>query len=331
MLTTPLCDLLGIDAPLIQAPVGSASCPALVAAVSRAGALGMLSFTWAPVEQVATDLAELGVLLGPDVPFGVNFILDFSIEEKLALCLKAGVRVVSTFWGDPAPFVERIHAAGAVHLHTVGSAVEAVRAVEAGVDAVVCQGWEAGGHVWGTAASLPLIPAVVDAVSPVPVIAAGGIADGRGLAAVLTLGAQAAWVGTRFLASEEARTHEVYRSRVVAAAETDAVHTLAFDGGWPGAAHRALWNSTLEAWEAAGRPAASERPGEGDVVASGPWGDQLRYGDMMPLPGMRGDLEAMALYAGQSAGLVREVLPAARIVEGFVREATDVLSRLGGV
>jgi NAD(P)H-dependent flavin oxidoreductase YrpB (nitropropane dioxygenase family) len=289
-----------------------------------------MSFTWTPIERVALELGELRVLMGTDVPFGVNFVLDFPIEEKMALCLDAGVRVVSTFWGDPAPWAARIHAAGAVHLHTVASAAEAVRAVDAGVDAVVCQGWEAGGHVWGGAASLPLIPAVVDAVSPVPVIAAGGIADGRGLAAVLALGAQAAWVGTRFLASEEARTHEVYRAQVVAAAETDAVHTLAFDGGWPGAAHRALRNSTIDRWEAAGRPAAPGRPGERDVVASGPWGDQLRYGDMMPLPGMRGDLEAMALYAGQSAGLVREVLPAARIVDEFHRDARSVLSGLAG-
>jgi len=327
-LTTPLCRRLGIAVPIVQAPIGSASCPALAVAVSEAGALGMISFTWAPLDQVAAQIAAIRQLT--EQPFGVNLVLDFPIADKLEACLSAGVQVISTFWGDPGPLTKRIHAAGAVHLHTVGSAEEARRAVDAGVDAVVAQGWEAGGHVWGTVASLPLVPAVVDAVAPVPVIAAGGVGDGRGLAAVLALGAQAAWVGTRFLAAREANAHEEYQAQVVAASEADTAHTAAFDGGWPGAPHRAILNSTLRAWQAAGCPTPPRRPGEGDVLATGPDGVRHhRYGDMMPLPGMNGDLEAMAHYAGQSAGVVRRVAPAGEIVAEMATQAAETIARLG--
>ena len=144
-------------------------------------------------------------------PFAVNLVLDWDPAERLAIALHEGVRIVSFFWGDPAPWVEQVHAAGGIVLHTVASAEEARRAADAGVDAVVAQGWEAGGHVWGQVSTLALVPRVVDAVAPLPVVAAGGIADGRGLAAVLALGAGAAWMGTRFLLAEEAATHPVYQ------------------------------------------------------------------------------------------------------------------------
>ncbi|MDQ3993957.1 MAG: nitronate monooxygenase, partial [Actinomycetota bacterium] len=157
---------------------------------------------------------------------------------------------------------------------------------------------------------------------------AGGIGDGRGLAAVLTLGAQAGWLGTRFLTATEASTHDVYRRRVLESSEDDAVHTGCFDGGWPDAPHRALRNSTLTAWEEAGFPPAPTRPGERDVVATAGDGRTfLRYEDAMPLRGMEGDLEAMALYAGQSAGLVRTSGPAAEIVAALVAEAAAALPR----
>lgn len=328
-MTTPLCSRLGIDVPVVQAPIGSASTPELVAAVSNAGGLGMLSLTWSPAGEVRQRVPRVRELTGR--PFGVNLVLDFPIDDRLAVCLDEGVPIVSTFWGDPAAVNRRIGAAGALHLHSVGSAGEARQAVDAGVDVVVAQGWEAGGHVRGQLATLPLVPAVVDVVAPVPVIAAGGIADGRGLAAVLALGAQAGWLGTRFLTAAEAHTHGVYRERVIAAAGEDAVHTVCFDGGWPGAPHRAIRNSTLASWDAAGRPDAPDRPGEGTVVAIDASGGHHRlYGDMMPLPGMSGDVEAMALYAGQSAGLVTDVAPAADIVARIVREAAGVVSGLPG-
>ena len=259
---TPVCDLLGIDQPIVQAPM-SAAAP-LAAAVANAGALGMLALTWStPAGDVVRDTAAL-----TDRPFGGNLILASDQHRRLDEALEAGLRVVSLFWGDPAAYVKQVHEADGVVLHTVGSAEEARRAVDSGVDVIVAQGWEAGGHVRSQVATLPLVPAVVDAVAPVPVIAAGGIGDARGVAAVLALGAQAAWLGTRFLLAQEMPLHEEYRRRLMNAAETDAQwYADLYEVGWPDAPHRALRNSTSEAWEAAGRPPAGNRPGEGDVIA----------------------------------------------------------------
>lgn len=152
MLSTPLCPLLGIDLPIIQAPIGSATTPALAAAVSNAGGLGMLAVTWRDSDELRHTLRATRRLT--DRPFGVNLVLRWPPAERLAVCLEEGVPVVSFFWGDPAPYVARVHDAGALVMHTVASATEAEQAVAAGVDVVVAQGWEAGGHVWGRVASL---------------------------------------------------------------------------------------------------------------------------------------------------------------------------------
>jgi nitronate monooxygenase len=184
------------------------------------------------------------------------------------------------------------------------------------VDVIVAQGWEAGGHVWGKVATLPLVPAVVDAVAPVPVIAAGGIGDARGVAAVLALGAQAAWLGTRFLLAQEMPIHEDYRRRLIAAAETDPQwYPNLYDVGWPDSPHRALRNSTAEAWEAAGCPPDGQRPGAGDVIAHFASGEPIvRYEPAPPMTGTTGDIEALSMWAGQDVALARQVQPAADIV-----------------
>jgi NAD(P)H-dependent flavin oxidoreductase YrpB (nitropropane dioxygenase family) len=258
----------------------------------------------------------------------VNLVLDFPINEVLDVCLSEDVPVISTFWGDPSPMAKRVRAAGAVHIHTVASVAEAEHAVAAGVDVVVAQGWEAGGHVRGEVTTMVLVPAVVDAIDPVPVIAAGGIGDGRGLAAVLALGAQAGWLGTRFLTAREAATHDVYRQAVIGAAPQDAVHTQCFDGGWPNAPHRALRNSTITMWQAAGQPASPARPGENAEVATDADGRAWpRYADMIPVPGMSGELEALALYAGQTAGLINGIAPAGRIVADITAQAASIRSQ----
>jgi NAD(P)H-dependent flavin oxidoreductase YrpB (nitropropane dioxygenase family) len=191
----------------------------------------------------------------------------------------------------------------------------------------VAQGWEAGGHVWGEVATLALVPAVVDAVAPVPVVAAGGIGDGRGLAAVLALGASAGWLGTRFVMAAEAPAHPRYRELLAGADETGTLHGSVFDGGWPNAPHRALRNSTIAGWEAAGRPTEGSRPGEGEIVARDAAGEpMLRYDSASAQAGDSGDIEAMSLWSGQSVGLIREVQPAAEIVRGIASEAAAVLA-----
>ncbi len=184
-----------------------AAVPRLAAAVSNAGALGMVTLTWS--DDAGAVVRETAGLTAR--PFGGNFVLTEDHHRRLDQALDAGLRIVSFMWGDPSGYIQRVHDAGGIVMHTVGSAQEARQAVASGADVIVAQGWEAGGHVWGRVATLPLVPAVVDAVAPVPVIAAGGIADARGVAAVLALGAQAAWLGTRFLLAEEMPIHEDYR------------------------------------------------------------------------------------------------------------------------
>jgi len=311
---TQLCELLGIEQPIVQAPM--VAVPELAAAVSNAGALGMLTLTWSdPAGDVVRATAAL-----TDRPFGGNLILNSDQHRRLDEALEAGLRIVSLFWGELAGYVEQVHEANGIVLRTVGSAEEARRAVDSGVDVVVAQGWEAGGHVGSQVATLPLVPAVVDAVTPVPVIAAGGIGDARGVAAVLALGAQAAWLGTRFLLAQEMPLHEEYRRRLIAAVETDAEwYPDLYNVGWPDAPHRALRNSTSEAWEAAGRPPTGSRPGEGEVIAHFPSGEAIvRYEPGAPMVGTTGDIEALSLWAGQSVALATQVQSAAQIVAELV-------------
>ena len=164
----------------------------------------------------------------------------------------------------------------------------------------VAQGWEACGHVYGSVDTMALVPMVIDRVAPVPVIAAGGIADGRGLAAAMALGAAGAWIGTRLLASDEAVIHPRYRDRLLAAGETDTVYGTLFDIGWPDAPHRTLQNKTIEAWEAAGRPPPGKRPREGVVVAKSPEGKIVAYQAHTPGADDDGDIDALSLCAARA-------------------------------
>ena len=325
---TVLCERLGIELPIIQAPMGGAVGPALAAAVSNAGGLGMLTPWHMNIEAARRQIRETRALTAR--PFGVNRILEFPQEERLAVCLEELVPIISFFWRDPASLVPRAKAAGAIVMHTVGSAADAKRAVECGVDIVVAQGWEAGGHVRGTVATMPLVPAVVDAVSPTPVVAAGGIADGRGLAAVLALGAGGAWIGTRFLASHEATIHPRYRERLLQANENDTVFLEnLFDIRWPNAPHRVLRNQTIEAWEAAGRPPSGKRPGEDEVIATSRSIDPIvRYQSYTPGTDVEGEIDALSLWAGQSVGLVSRLQSAGEIVREMADEARLILQDL---
>jgi nitronate monooxygenase len=276
----------------------------------------MVTLTWSDDPgAVVRDTAALTAR-----PFGGNLVLADDQHRRLDQALEAGLRIASFMWGDPGGYVEPVHDAGGIVMLTVGSAAEARRAVASGVDVVVAQGWEAGGHVWSKVATLPLVPAVVDAVSPVPVIAAGGIGDARGVAAVLALGAQAAWLGTRFLLAEEMPIHEDYRRALIAAAETDAQwFPNLYEVGWPDSPHRALRNSTSRAWEAAGCPAPGKRPGEDDVIAHFASGEEIvRYEPAPPMVGTTGDIEALSMWAGQDVALARAPQPAADIVADLI-------------
>ena len=311
---TPVCELLGIDHPIVEAPLSAD--PRLPAAVSNAGALGSVSLWWADdAGDWVRDTAAL-----TDRPFAGNFVLSSDQHHRVDQALSAGLRIVSFLLGDPDGYVDLVHDAGGVVMHTVGSAEEARRAVGCGVDVIVAQGWEAGGHVWSSVATLPLVPAVVDAVAPIPVIAAGGIGDARGVAAVLALGAQAAWLGTRFLLADEMPIHDEYRRRLIDASETDAEwYPDLYSVGWPNSPHRAIHNSTAEMWEAAGRPPLGSRPGDGEVIAHFASGDPiLRYSPAPPMVGTTGEIDALSLWAGQSVALAKQSQPAAEIVAELV-------------
>ena len=328
---TALCDRLGIEHPIVQAPIGSATTPELAAAVSEVGALGTLAVTWRGLPETRAAIDETAGRT--DRPFGVNLVLDDAAkavptEEHLETCLAAGAPLVWFSFGDASEYVGRVHDAGALAAVTAADAGEARRATEAGADLVVAQGWEAGGHVQGDVATMPLVPRVADAVD-VPVVAAGGIGDGRGVAAALALGADGAALGTRFVATEEADAHPEYQDRVVAADETATEYTELFDKGWAGRHHRVLRNETVEAWEDAGRPGPGQRPGETDVVAAGDDRQPItRYDEALATRAVKGRVEEMALYAGQSAGLAYDVHPARLVVATLVAETNRALDRV---
>ena len=190
-----------------------------------------------------------------DKPFAVNLVLQWDMWDRLEVCLNEGVQIFSFFWGDPTRYTRVIHERDGLVLHSVGSVEEAQDAVAAGVDVIVAQGWEAGGHVRGAISTMALVPRVFDAVVPIPVVAAGGIGDGRGIAAALALGASGVWLGTRFLASEEAYIHPLYQNALLRATEDDTLYaTNLFEDGWPEAPHRVLRNTTTRLWEVAGNP-----------------------------------------------------------------------------
>lgn len=333
-LQTPLLSTLGIEQPIVQAPVGSVSCPALAAAVSDAGGLGTLAVSWRDPAEIRSVIEE--TTDRATGPIAANVVLDergAAVEPDRALdaVLDTDADAVSLSFGDPDGYVRRCLDAGKTTLVTVGTAEEARAAVEAGADAVVAQGWESGGHLQSDVATMALVPSVVDAVPDTPVVAAGGIGDGRGVAAALALGADGVWLGTRFVATAEANAHPRYKAAIAGAAATDTRRSQLFDGGWPGRDHRTLENGTVREWEAAGEPPSGERPGEGETVAETPDGEPVaRYDDLPPLPGMGGGVEALPQYAGQSAGLTGSVESAGDVVADLVARATAAIERAGG-
>src|SRR5215467_3441673 len=331
---TGFCDLLGIEHPIVAAPMGpDLTGPELVAAVSNAGGLGILQAQFCPPPVFRDEIRRVRALTAR--PFGVNLLLHFPVEDQIAVCLDERVPVLSLFWGDPTPYIGRAHAAGTKVFHQVGSVADAKRSAAAGVDIIIAQGAEAGGHVAGEVSTLALVPRVVDAVAPRPVAAAGGIGDARGLVAVLALGAQAAVLGTRFLASAESRAHTHYKQKLVAANEEDTVRTILFGYGWPNAPHRTLRTAFVRQWlgqEGRGQESRPDEPIVGQTIIGGQPMPVLRFMGFPPNSDARGDIDSMDLLAGQSVGLIHDVKPASQIVGELVAEARQIISqRLAGL
>ena len=331
---TDFCDLLGIEHPIVAAPMGpDLTGPEFVAAVSNTGGLGILQAQFHSPPLFREEIRRVRSLTAR--PFAVNLLLHFPVEDQVAICLEERVPVLSFFWGDPTPYVGRAHAAGVKVFHQVGSVADALRAASAGVDVIIAQGVEAGGHVAGEVSTLTLVPRVVDAVAPRPVAAAGGIVDARGVVAVLALGAQAAVLGTRFLASTESRAHPHYKQKLLEANEEDTVRTTLFGYGWPNAPHRTLRTAFVEQWrdrEARGQESRPDEPAVGQTVIGGRPMPVLRFMGFPPNGDASGDIESMDLLAGQGVGLVREIKPAGQIVHELVEQAQQIISqRLAGL
>lgn len=317
-------ELLGVEKPILSAPMAGAAGPDLVAAVCDAGGYGVIPLWGKPVDQVVAGIEAVKALT--DRNFAVNLNMSRPYEDQLQACIDKEIHAVSLFWGMEPAAIATAKTGGLVVLASVGSVEEARSAADAGADVIVAQGWEAGGHVWGEVSTLALIPAVADAVD-LPVVAAGGIADGRGMAAAIMLGASAVLIGTRFLASSEASIHEEYRNRILSASETDTEwYADLYDVGWPNAPHRALKNSTAQAWREAGASATGSRPNEQDVIGHHPNGSAVvRYQSYTPLLGTKGNVEEMSLWSGQGVSLVRDVMPATDIVEEIYKDAKQII------
>jgi nitronate monooxygenase/enoyl-[acyl-carrier protein] reductase II len=331
MIRTALCDLLGIEHPIIQAGMGPFAPASLAAAVSNAGGLGSLgTFGLDPIQLVrpADDLERqfASIRTLTDRPFAINFVVpyfDERADERVALFelgLSIQPKVVSFALGDPGDCVDRAHGAGALVMHQVTTADQAKRAAERGVDLIVAQGSEAGGY-GGSVATIVLVPQVVDAVRPIPVVAAGGIFDGRGLAAALVLGAAGVNVGTRFLASKEATIADGYKHAIIAAASQDAVKFNALNDLLPSPGTKG-YGTVLRALRT---PFIDELMAHRELGRRE--GDRLR--GILRAAILAGKVHEVMPTAGQSAGGIDEVLPAAEIVHRMVSEAEMALAALG--
>jgi NAD(P)H-dependent flavin oxidoreductase YrpB (nitropropane dioxygenase family) len=335
MIRTRITQLFGIDCPIVSAGMAGVAFADLAVAVSEAGGLGVIGAAGLAADRLDAELRAARALTRK--PLAVNFIVPFLSDDALDAALGARADAVWFFWADPdRALVERCHRAGARVLWQCGSTAEARAARDAGVDVVIAQGYEAGGHVRGTVTTVALVPGMRDALGDLPLLAAGGLADGRGLAAALALGADGAVFGTRFLASEECAAHAEYKRRIVAASSDDTIHTLLFDVGWPDAPHRVLRTSLVREWEMAGRPPSGARPHEGEptgrLLIEGAGAPLVSYSAHPPANYFDGNIDGHANYAGQGVGLVREILPAGEILRRIVREAEQVIAgRLSGL
>jgi nitronate monooxygenase len=316
-LHTRLCELLRIEHPIISAPMGGGTAGAtLAAAVSEAGGLGMIGGTTVGADAPEWLSAQIrAVRERTDRPFGVGFISSFpGLEALIAVAIDERVPVLAHSFADPSPYIGAAHGAGCLVLVQVQTLEQARAAVQAGADAVAAQGTEAGGHT-GYAGTLPFVPAVVDAAGGVPVVAAGGIADGRGLAAVLMLGAVGAWIGTRFVASREADEAEWAKERIVAAGPDDTVLTHAYDlaleAPFPaGIGDRVLRNDFTAAWHDRDAEVVTRRDDLARQVVAA-----IRAGDA----------RTAAVRAGTASGLIHAVEPAGDILRRIVAEAETLL------
>jgi len=306
---TAICDLFDIEHPVIQGGMAWLGTAELVSAVSNGGGLGIIGAGNAPPSWVREQIRSTRERT--DKPFGVNIMLMSPfVEEVIEVILEEGVPIVTTGGGNPGVYMSRLKGAGIKVMPVISSVALAKRLERSGSDAIVAEGMESGGHI-GETTTMALVPQVVDSVA-VPVVAAGGIGDGRGLAAALSLGAQGVQLGTRFVCAEECIAHAKFKERLLEARDRATV-VAGYSTGHP---VRCLENRMARQFLAMEKAGASveerERFGEG----------KLQLGVL------EGDMEGGSLMAGQIAGLIKEVKPAAAIIREMVAEAEAIIARL---
>jgi enoyl-[acyl-carrier protein] reductase II len=314
VIRTRLCGLLAIEIPVIQAGMGPFTSAQLVAAVSNAGGLGSLGAGARSIADLARELSLIRALTSK--PFAVNHTTPTLDEAAFALTLEARPAVISFALGDPAPWVGRCHEAGILVMHQVTTVEQARQATAAGVDILNAQGSEAGGF-GGFVSTLVLLPQVLDVAGTTPVVASGGIADGRGVAAALTLGAQGVNVGTRFLASVEAPISATWKDHILQAESEDTLKVNVWGaifplrpGDYP-IAPRSLRSPFIDAWN--GRPDEAHQQAERLRAEVGGAIVQGTFGELFP-------------FAGESVGLVHDLLPAGDLLRRLATEAEDALA-----
>ena len=316
MIATAFTKLVGITAPIQLAAMPGVTTPELVAAVSNAGGLGALGCHYLSPERIRA--ATAAIRERTNKAFALNFLIFDMNDDSFAAALAQRPPAIAFAWPRPdqdlKAFIDRAHEAGCKVTFMVSGVPEAVRAAHAGADVIVAQGTEGGGHV-GWQATMALVPMVVDAVAPIPVLAAGGIADGRGLAAALALGADGVLLGTRFLASEESTLHANFKQAILDSDGHDTllseIPDIAAGLVWPGAMSRSRRNRFIERW--AGREWALR---------------QQRAEALADVQAARksGDTNEAPLSMGQDAGLIHDILPAGEIVRRIAREAEQILA-----
>ncbi|MBS0390315.1 MAG: nitronate monooxygenase [Proteobacteria bacterium] len=318
---TPLCQLLGCRLPIVLAGMGGVARSELVAAVTEAGAFGFLGMVREPPALIEREVTQ--VRARSNAPFGVNLIPAATpaplLRDQIALCIALAVPVVCLFWDVDRAVVARLRDAGITVVYQVGSVADALAAQDAGAQALIAQGVEAGGHVRGRQ-PLDALLADVLAATPLPVAAAGGLADGRDVARVLALGAQAAVLGTALIATQESFAHDYHKRRLVAARASDTLLTEDFHVNWPPhAAVRVLRNSVTRGER--GDPFGAT-PTAGRTVIGEEEGRPIHlFSTDSPLRSMSGDFEAMALYAGRGVDRIADMEPAADCVRRIAAEA----------
>jgi NAD(P)H-dependent flavin oxidoreductase YrpB (nitropropane dioxygenase family) len=329
MFSTSITRTFGLTTPIVNAGMAMIARPALAAAVCEAGGLGTIGSDINPPD-ILRDLVRQTKALTKK-PFGADLIGDFVTNEHISVLIEEQVALAIFFWTLPTvEHVQRLKQSGVRVWMQIGRVAEAEQAVALGADAVIVQGAEAGGHNRAEASTMTLFPRIRKRFPSLPLLAAGGIVDGRTMAAALVLGADAVWCGSRFLASQEAEAHDAYKARVLSADVGDTAILSIYGPEWPGQAMRAIVNDGARAALGRESEAIGEAAGQiiGSTVLNGQTIPAPRYSAILPTRDFEGDIEQTCLTAGQSAGNIDEILPAGEIVRRMTNEAKAALNRL---